>query len=368
MQRLAVGPLTTLTTRRLNRALLARQGLLQRRRVPPLRVVEQLVGLQAQEPRDPYVALWTRIDGYRPDRLARALLDREAVRMTLFRGTLHLVTARDALAVRPLLQPVLEAIYFAQGAFKRAAATVDVDELVCWYRSLLDEAPRTRAELARLTAERYPDRDANSLAYAIYLLPTVQVTPRGVWGRSARATVTTLETWLGRPMEGRPDVDDLVRRYLAAFGPATPADVRTWSGLRGAREIVDRLRPTLRTFHDERGRELVDVPRAPLPDEDTPAPVRFLPEYDNVALSHADRARIVGPGTRGWEEVHWGFLLVDGFTTARWHLDRDGDGAQLRIERFRPLARAERAEVTEEARALLTFLAPDAGRHRVTIA
>ena len=360
--------MTTLTTRQLNRALLARQGLLRRRRVPPLRVVESLVGMQAQEPRDPYVGLWNRIEGYTPDRLGRALLDREAVRMTLYRGTLHLVTARDALAIRPLIQPVVEATFFAQGPFKRAAATVDLDELVAWYRSLLEETPRPRAELVRLTAERWPDLDANSLAYAIYLLPTVQVTPRGVWGRSARATVTTLESWLGAPMEAQPDVDALVRRYLAAFGPATAADVRTWSGLRGVRAIVDRLRPELRSFHDEQGRELVDVPRAPLPDADVPAPVRFLPEYDNVGLSHADRARIVGPGAIAWGEVHWGAILVDGFTAARWKLERDGEDASIRIEPFRPFTRAERADVSDEGRALLAFLVPDAAHHRIRIA
>jgi Winged helix DNA-binding domain len=362
-----IGPVTTLSIRRLNRALLARQGLLRRRRMPPLRVVEQLVGMQAQEPRDPYVAAWTRIDGYRPDRLASALLAREAVRMTLFRGTIHLVTARDALAIRPLLQQVVERNLLAQGPFRRAAATVDLEDLVAWYRALLDEAPRTRAELVRLTAERYPDLDAGSLGYAMYLLPIVQVTPRGVWGRSGRATQTTVEAWLGRPMDADPDVDALVRRYLAAFGPAAPADLRAWSGLRGAREIVDRLRPELRTFHDERGRELLDVPRAPLADEETPAPVRFLPEYDNVGLGHDDRSRIVAPGTSGWGEVHWGTVLVDGFMSARWRMDRDGDHALLRVEPWRALSRADRAEVTDEGRALLGFLAADA-RHRVTIA
>ena len=138
-------------------------------------------------------------------------------------------------------------------------------------------------------------------------------------------------------------------------------------GLRGAREIVDRLRPELRSFHDERGRELLDVARAPLPDEDTPAPVRFLPEYDNVGLSHDDRSRIVASGTSGWGEVHWGTVLVDGFMSARWRMDRDGDHALLRIEPWRALSRADRAEVTDEGRALLGFLAADA-RHRVTIA
>ena len=133
-----------------------------------------------------------------------------------------------------------------------------------------------------------------------YLLPLVQPTPRGVWGRTGPSAFTTLEHWLERPLPPAADPDDLVLRYLAVFGPATPADVQTWSGLQGTRAVLDRLRPRLRIVHDDRERELFDAPQAPLPAPTIPAPVRYLPEYDNVLLSHADRSRIVGPGTRTW--------------------------------------------------------------------
>jgi hypothetical protein len=356
-----------LDARRLNRALLARQGLLRRRHVAPLSVIERLVGLQAQEPRDPYVALWTRLEGYRPARLALAMEERRVVRMTLLRGTLHMVTARDAIALRPLLQPVIERTLLGQRAFKRAFDGIDLEMLTSWYRELLEERPRTRAELVRATAERWPKRDASSLGYAMYLIPTVQVTPRGVWGRSGRATFTTLRAWVGTDAAPDTDPTEMILRYLTAFGPATPADISAWSGLRGTREVVDGLRPRLRIVRDDRGRELVDVPRGPLPDPATPAPVRFLPEYDNVVLGHKDRARIVGEGTRAWEEVGWGFVLVDGFTAGRWRLTKDEERATLRVERFRPFSRAERSEVTDEARSLAAFLAEDAPA-RVTIA
>lgn len=352
-------PERVLSRRELNRALLARHLLLERRRVRPLEAVERLVGLQAQEPRDPYVALWSRLEGFRPDALATAIEERRAVRLTLFRGTLHLVTARDALALRPLIQPIVERIYRGQAPFRRAIDGLDLDELVGLFGRLLGERPHTRAELVRAAAERWPDRDASSLGYAMYLVPTVQVTPRGLWGRTGRSAFTTIEAWLGKAPRADGQIDDLVLRYLARFGPAAVADLRAWSGLGELRPVFDRLRPRLRTFRDEHGRELFDVPRGPLPHPDVPAPARFLPEYDNVVLGHEDRSRIAGEGTWLWTEVGWGFVLVDGFTTARWKLERAKEVSTLRIEPFRPPSRLERAEVVEEARRLARVLAPE---------
>jgi Winged helix DNA-binding domain len=188
------------------------------------------------------------------------------------------------------------------------------------------------------------------------------VTPRGIWGRTGRSAFTTVEHWLGRPLDAETTPDDLVLRYLAAFGPATPADARSWSGLAGMREVFERLRPRLRTFRDERGRELFDVAGAPLPDPDTPAPVRFLPEYDNVQLGHDDRGRIAPPGLKGWAEVGWGSVLVDGFGAARWRAELDGDRATLWVEPFAKIARTDRAGVSEESERLVTFLSADAAR------
>ncbi len=220
-----------------------------------MQAVERLVAMQAQSPRDPYVALWSRLAGFDPAMLSKAIDSRRAVRMTLLRATLHLVSARDALALRRMFQPVVERMFFGQKAFRDAAAGIDLDEVVALFRRRLEERPGTRSDLSRVVAERWPDRDALNLGYALYLLPTVQVTPRGLWGRSARAEVTTLEHWLGVGQLDEPGAPptELVRRYLAVFGPATPADFSNWSGLAGMREAFEELRPRLRTFR-RRGR------------------------------------------------------------------------------------------------------------------
>ena len=354
--------------RALNRALLERQLLLRRRRVAVPDAVERLVGLQAQVPRDPYVALWSRLDRFRPEALAEPIAERRAVRMGLLRATLHLVTDRDALGLRPILEPVMQRTLYGQSPFGRALDGLDVDELKAFATRLLVELPRTRAELIPFLAERWPDHDAAQLSYAaMYLLPLVQVTPRGVWGLTGRSAFTTVEHWLGRPFDAETAPEEMVLRYLAAFGPATPGDARSWSGLTGMREVLERLRPRLRTFRDERGRELFDVRGAPLPDPDTPAPVRFLPEYDNVQLGHDDRSRIVPPGLKGWTEVGWGSVLVDGFGAARWRAELDGDRATLWVEPFSKITRTDRAEISEEGERLVTFLAPGGGRREVRL-
>jgi hypothetical protein len=354
-----------LDVRTLNRALLERQMLLRRRRVRALEAVERLVALQAQVPRDPYVALWSRLDRFRPTALAEPIADRRAVRMTLLRGTLHLVTARDAIGLRSLIQPVIEGTLYGSSPLRTAVGSVDTAGLLRFLRVLLEERPHTRAELVKEIGGRWPDVDATSLGYAIYLLPTVQVTPRGLWGRSGPSAFTTVEAWLGRPIERDVEPDDMILRYLAAFGPATVADAQTWSGISGLRGAFERLSPRLRTLRDERRRELFDLPNAPLPSPTAAAPPRFLPEYDNVVIGHKDRSRIVPSGLPVWTEVGWGTVLVDGFVAARWKLEGDGAEATLRIEPFRTLPRVERSDVSEEGRRLATFLAPDAARLRV---
>jgi Winged helix DNA-binding domain len=346
--------LTALDVRRLNRALLARQLLLRRRRIAPPVVLELLGGLQAQVPRDPYVALWSRIDRFRPESLSDELAERRAVRMPLHRATLHLVTARDALRLRPVIEPALHRTLHTQSPFGKRLTGLDVDELMRTATELLEEAPRSRAQLAPLLAERWPDHDGPALAYAsTYLLPLVQVTPRGEWRRSGPAAFTTLEGWLGRRMGRATDPRPLIVRYLAAFGPATPADFTAWCGLQGAKEHFEHLRPRLRSLRDDRDRELFDVPDGPLPKASTPAPVRFLPEYDNAFIGHADRSRIVAGVGAPWTDVGWGIVLLDGFTSARWKLEKDG---VLRIEPFRDISRAERAGARVEAGRLNAFL------------
>ncbi len=261
---------------------------------------------------------------------------------------------------------------FSGTPFARNIEGVPIEELLALGRALLSERPRTRAELGPLLAERWPGRDPDSLAYAnTYLTPLVQVPPRGLWGDRGPAAWTTVEAWLGERLDSAAAPDDAVIRYLAAFGPATVADVRTWSGLAGLGDVIERLRTRLRTFRDEQGRELLDLPDAPLPDPDTPAPPRFLPEYDNVLLSHADRARIV-PGGRqpplfaGDGGVR-GSVLVDGFVAGTWRIERNEDGAMLRIKPFERTSRADGAAVIEEGERLLGFAVPDAdGRAEIT--
>jgi Winged helix DNA-binding domain len=204
-------------------------------------------------------------------------------------------------------------------------------------------------------------------------LALVQVPPRGVWGRTGPVTVTTAESWLGRPLASHPSIDDVVLRYLGAFGPATPADVGAWSGLAGMREVAERLRPRLRVFRDERGRELFDLPDAPRPDADTPSPPRFLPEYDNMLLSHDDRSRFVSTEHRAQlfalsAPVH-GSILSDGFGVGLWHLDRNADaaGATLVVDLVAQLPRRAVAAIEAEGHRLLGLIAADAPHHAVRV-
>jgi hypothetical protein len=351
-------PADVLSARALNRALLARQGLLERTREPALAVVERLAGMQAQVPWNPYVALWARVEAFDPAELSGLIEGRAAVRAQLMRGTIHLVSARDALAMHPPSLAVLAGIFRSNFAKKLHGAPFE--DVVAAGAELLAEQPRTRAELAPLLAERWPDAEPAILAQAVaHHVAAVQVPPRGLWGRSGQPRLAPTEQWLGAALE--PDrLDDLLLRYLAAFGPATTADIRVWSRFTGLRPIVDRLRPQLRTFRDERGRELLDVLDAPLPEPDTPAPVRFLPEYDNVVLAHEDRARIAdgrGPG-QPWPHGRWiGTLLVDGFFRAYWNY---ADGT-LTVDRFTPAAddaRGVRDEIAAEAERLVAFIDP----------
>ena len=334
--------------------------LLRRRKLSAVGAIEHLVGMQAQAPSPPYFGLWTRLEGFRPDELARMIADRHAVRIALMRNTVHLVSARDCRALRPLMQPVLDRTLYASRANRANLDGVDIEALVAAGRALLEERPRTAKELGELLQDQWPERDSASLARAIrHLVPLVQVPPRGVWGKSGPAAHTTAEAWLGGPLDPTPSLEEMVLRYLGAFGPATVKDVQTWSGLTRLGEVIERLRPRLLTFLDERGKELFDLPEASRPDPDTPAPPRFLPEFDNLILSHADRTRVIAEEYRKAIASKNGMVpaafLVDGFVQGTWKTERSRDRATLEIEPFEPLARKSRDALTEEGERLIRF-------------
>ncbi len=391
-----------LSRRALNRALLERQRLLRRLPARPagpgqgapagpsdrspagpsgqghpgagavLEMIEHLAGMQAQAPFPPYYGLLARLDGFRAADLAGLLLSRDVVRIALMRGTIHLVSARDCLLLRPLLQPVLDRALAT--TFGRQLAGADVPSVGEAGRLLAERQPRTFAELGSLLGETWPDHPPAALAQAVRaVVPLVQVPPRAVWGHAGQARHTPAETWLGRPLDTGGSLAVMVRRYLAAFGPATVRDVQAWSGLTRLREVIEPMRPGLRTFHDEDGRELFDLPGAPRPDPEVPAPARLVPEYDNLILSHDDRTRILSEGDRkrlfSLLNVFPGTVLLGGFARGMWRLGRSRDTATLTVELFGDRVPArDRDEVTAEAGRVLAFAAPDASVRDVRFA
>jgi hypothetical protein len=286
------------------------------------------------------------------------------------RATQHLVTARDYLKLRPVLQPMIDrACRYTHG---RGTAGIDREELLAAGRALLAEQPRTITELQALLGERWPKHDPLALGYSIQLLlPLVHVPPRGTWGRGGAVPAVLAESWLERPLSDDRSPDAMILRYLGAFGPATVKDVQVWSGLTGLRAAVEGLRPKLRTFHDEQGRELFDLTDAPLPDPDTPAPPRFLPEFDNLLLSHDDRSRVMTDAERKAVWTRNGLLataLVDGRVRATWKIVRERAGATLLIDPLGRIARQDRDGLSEEGERLLAFTDPDAESHAVRFA
>ncbi|GLX07612.1 winged helix DNA-binding domain-containing protein [Microbispora sp. NBRC 16548] len=348
-----------LTRRMLNRALLDRQMLLRRHDAKALAVIEHLVGMQSQAPLPAYVGLWTRLLDFRHEDLAGLLTDRTAVRIALMRGTIHLVSADDCLALRPVMQPLLER--WLRTSYGRRLDGVDLGELASAARALMEERPLSFAELEELLGERWPGRDA--LAQAVRaVVPLVQVPPRGVWGASGQARHVPAESWLGRPLGDGSAAGEMVLRYLRAFGPASVKDMQTWSGLTGLRSVVKGL--DLVTYRDESGVELFDLPGAPLPGPDAEAPVRFLPEFDNLLLSHADRTRVMAeehrPRVFTVNGIIRATILVDGFVAGLWRIERDGKTAVLAIAPFEPLGPATRDALAAEGERLLEFAAGDA--------
>jgi hypothetical protein len=335
-----------LTQRELNRATLARQMLLERRRVSVVGAVERLAGMQSQWAPAPYVGLWTRVVGFHREQLERAMLARRIVRAVLMRGTIHLVSLADygifGTAVRrpPWLKPDAAALG---------------DRLHDVVRAFGRE-PRTRAEITEfLEREHNVDvKNADPLWYAVRTNARLTHAPEsGLWQARGKTRYMTIEV---DQLDENGARAELVRRYLAAFGPATRADVAEWSGLRvtDVEPALEALEP-LKRFADEHGRELFDLARAPRPAADTPAPVRLLPRFDNLVLSHKDRTRVLLSDYRG-AIIEGGWVkssfLVDGLVAGVWEVEQ----GRVRVEPFAPLPRVVRRELEDEAARLEAWL------------
>jgi hypothetical protein len=367
--------MSKLSLRALNRATLQRQWLLERQARTAIEAIEQLVGMQAQVPLSPYVGLWTRLEGFQPDELATLLVERKAVRGSMMRATIHLMSSRDFLAIRPLVQPCLDReLYQNQIYGRKRLVGLDMEAVLKAGHSLMETSPKTAAQLRDALGPLWPDREPRSLAHAVRcLLPTIQVPPRGVWGQAGNPAMSTADLWLGSPVDVEPSIDDLVLRYLNAYGPASVADVQAWSGLTRLAEVVDRLRPRLRGYTDlETGQELFDVDGKELPDPDTPAPTRYLPEYDNLLLSHANRNRMIDDTLRQElvlrENLTRGSVLYDGRVCALWKLyQQSKKSATLEVEPIVGLTSKARSAVLAEGRRLLAFAAAPTATAEVRI-
>jgi hypothetical protein len=346
--------------------------LIERRPASVALVLERLFGLQAQEASPPFVGLWTRVEGFRRDDLTGPLRDRAVIRATLLRGTLHLVAADDYLAFRATFQPMFDAAL--KSILRDRTSGLDGDAVVEAGRRLFSEGPRTFTRLRDALNDLFPGGDDRAMGYTVRMrVPLVSTPDEGSkWGFAADPEFVDAATWLGRSPVSESRHEDLILRYLAAFGPAAAVDVQAWSGLGGAREILNGLRPRLATFRDERKRELFDLPDAPRPPADTPAPVRFLPGFDNAILGHHDRSRIIADEhrprvtTKNLQVLPT--FLVDGFVAGTWKVSGAGAKARLTLSPFAPLKAAVKAELTKEAKELMRFVEPDASKPTIEFA
>jgi hypothetical protein len=326
--------------------------------------------LQAQEPAPPFLGLWTRLEGFGREQLATALHDRSVVRATLMRATLHVLGASDYPAFRSVLQPVMQRALRALGD---RATGLDPERVLPTARALLLERPLGFDELRRLLHAQFPAMHERALGYLVRThLPLVMVPTDAPWAFPPIAEFTLAETWLGQAPAAEGSTEQLVRRYLGAFGPASVADAQAWSGLQGLARVFDALRPELLVFRGETGRrELFDLPAAPRPEAETPAPARFLPEFDNLVLAHADRSRFVADEHRPLLvtknlRVRATFLW-DGMVAGVWQLERKRAAATLVLQPFAALPAGAVEALSAEAEALLRFAAPDAASSAVEL-
>ena len=364
-----------ITLRGLGRATLARQFLLERTMAPSVDAVAALVGLQAQEARPPHIGLWSRLVDYDRAGMLAPVQDRTMVRAPFLRGTLHVTTAADYRQFRPVLQPVFAGALKVLGD---RAAGLDVPTVVAEAeRILVADGPLTFTEVRDRLQVIFPDVNERALGFAVRMnLPLVMAPTADAWGFPSDAAFTPAAQWLGESISleaADPRVtSEFLRRYLAAFGPATAADAQTWSGVLKLAPVFRAMRDELVVLRDERGRELYDLPDVPRPDPDTPAPLRFLPEFDNLVLGHADRTRLIPEPYRGRIVTKnlrvRATVLWDGLAVATWRWTVAKRGATLTVEPFEQLPRAAVRDIGVEGERLLHFVEPDATGHAVEIA
>lgn len=348
-----------MTRKALNRALLARQMLLAREKVSAPAVMERLVGLQAQQARPPFVGLWSRIEGFRREELLDLIHGGEVVRATMMRATLHLMTAGDYRAFRPAIQPALSA--GMRSILRDRLESFSLEDVLAEARRLYAERPRTFTELREALIAAFPEGDERAMGYSVRLnLPLVIApTPGHEWGYRADGDFMPVD---GCAVAAEPH--QLILRYLAAFGPASVADIQAWSALSGLAPVLKELRSQLQVFRDERKRELFDLPEAPRPPEETPVPVRFVADFDNLVLSHADRTRVISDEQRKVVVTKNGLVLptflVDGFVAGSWKVTRAKKTAVLTLTPFGALSGAVREELAAEGEQAARFLEPEA--------
>ena len=340
--------------RELNRATLARQGLLERADVTPVAMIEQLLGLQAQEPKPPFIGLWTRIEGFDAGDLRKELLAGDIVRATLMRATLHLWSAADYRALRTALQPALDSAM--GGILKARGEGVVVDDTLAAARKLLARGRKlTFDEIRDALSEQFPDVDHRALGYVSRTgLPLAMVPTDDPWGFPRDSQFRTVAK-----IDKQAATEELVRRYLSAFGPASPADMQVWSGVKGLKQVFEAIEDELDVIDGG----MYDLPGAPRPDGDAPAPVRFLPAFDNMLLAHKDRTRIIDDEHRPRVvtknlRIHPTFL-VDGFAAGMWSIKATKKKATLALEPFGKLTKGVQKELRDEGERLARFAEPD---------
>lgn len=360
-----------ISLRELNRATLARQLLLQRATMSPVAAVEQLIGMQAQEARPPFIGLWTRLQDGQREAMLQAIDERLLVRATLMRGTIHLFSAADYRAFRPAIQPVLDRAISVLGS---RSDGLDIEHVLPAAAALLAGNPLPFNDIRDQLQAQFPDVNDRALGFTVRMkIPLVVIPAKHRWGYPANAPFGLAEEWIG-PGDPPPQaLQNLVRRYLAAFGPATVTDAQTWLGMPGLKPTFEALRPELLEFKDERGKTYFDLPHAPRPPADTPAPVRFLPDFDNLLLSHGDRTRVIAEDHRGivYQKGNLRLLptfLVDGFVAGMWRSERTRNDATLTITPFSPLSPGTQRELTNEGEGLIRFIEEDAATHAVAFA